>query len=321
MDSRRIGRSDLKTAPIALGSSVFGWTVPEGTAFDILDRFVARGFDLIDTADVYYLWANGNRGGESETIIGNWLKSRGGRDRVKIATKVGESFGDERQGLKRDYIMAGVEASLKRLQTDYIDLYQAHIDDPETPLDETLEAFDRLIEAGKARVIGASNYEALRLAAALETSAAKGLPRFESFQTLYNLYDRAVYEKELAPICRSQDLGVLTYRSLAQGFLTGKYRREDRPEGTRFAAWAGLGDRYLTPRNRDLAAAVEDFASVNGRSLLDIAFLWLLARPSVASVIAGATRPEQIAANAAAASAAPLTREELKTIEDLAKAA
>lgn len=291
MNSRRIGRSDLTTAPIALGSSVFGWTVSEETAFEILDRFVARGFDLIDTADVYYLWADGNKGGESETIIGNWLKSRGGRDRVKIASKVGESFGDERQGLKRDYIIAGVEASLKRLQTDYIDLYQAHIDDPETPLDETLEAFDRLIEAGKARVIGASNYEAPRLAAALETSAAKGLPRFESFQTLYNLCDRAVYEKELAPICQSQELGVLTYRSLAQGFLTGKYRA---------LASSGLSRRgstainYLNERGLRILAAVDAVAEAQGATPAQVALAWLIARPTVAAAIVSASRPEQM---------------------------
>lgn len=311
MDSRRIGRSDLKTAPIALGSSVFGWTVPEGTAFDILDRFVARGFDLIDTADVYYLWANGNRGGESETIIGNWLKSRGGRDRVKIATKVGESFGDERQGLKRDYIIAGVEASLKRLQTDYIDLYQAHIDDPETPLDETLEAFDRLIEAGKARVIGASNYEALRLAAALETSAAKGLPRFESFQTLYNLYDRAVYEKELAPICRSQDLGVLTYRSLAQGFLTGKYRAlassGQSPRGS-------TAINYLNERGLRILAAVDAVAEAQAATPAQVALAWLIARPTVAAAIVSASRPEQMDAVLDAATLA-LTSEQVAALD------
>lgn len=291
MNNRRIGRSDLTTAPIALGTSVFGWTVSRETAFDILDRFVARGFDLIDTADVYYLWADGNKGGESETIIGEWLKSRGGRDHVKIATKVGESFGDERQGLKRDYIIAGVEASLRRLGTDYIDLYQAHIDDPETPLDETLEAFARLIEAGKVRVIGASNYEAPRLTAALETSAAKGLPRFQSFQTLYNLYDRAVYEKELAPICQSQDLGVLTYRSLAQGFLTGKYRAlassSQSPRGS-------TAINYLNERGRRILAAVDMVAEAQGATPAQVALAWLIGRPAVAAAIVSASRPEQM---------------------------
>lgn len=311
MNKRRIGRSELETAPISLGTSVFGWTVPEAVAFGILDRFVARGFDLIDTADVYYLWADGNRGGESETIIGNWLKSRGQRDRVTIATKIGEDFGDGRRGLGRDYIVSGVEASLKRLGTDYIDLYQAHIDDPETPLDETLEAFDHLIKAGKVRVVGASNYEAGRLASALATSAAKGLPRFESFQTLYNLCDRAVFETELAQICEREALGVLTYRSLAQGFLTGKYR-EPANSGQSERGSTAIG--YLDDRGRRILAALDAVAAAHDATPAQVALAWLIARPGICAAIVSASRPEQVDAVLDAAGLV-LARDEIAALD------
>lgn len=291
MEKRRIGRSALEIAPISLGTSVFGWTVPESVAFDILDLFVDRGFDLIDTADVYYLWAEGNRGGESETIVGNWLKSRGGRDRVILATKVGEDFGDGRRGLRRDHIVSSVEASLKRLRTDYIDLYQAHIDDASTPLEETLEAFRLLIDAGKIRTIGASNYEPGRLAAALAASGAAGLPRFESFQTLYNLCDRPDFEAEIGPLCLREELGVLTYRSLARGFLTGKYRQAgDRAQSMR----GGDAIDYLDGRGRRILAALDAVAEAHGATPAQIALAWLIGRPGIAAAIVSASRPQQM---------------------------
>lgn len=291
MIKRRIGRSDLETAPIALGSSVFGWTVGESASFDILDRFVDRGFDLIDTADVYYLWAEGRQGGESETIIGNWLKSRGRRDRITLITKVGEAFADGRGGLRRDHIIASVEDSLRRLQTDHIDLYMAHIDDPKTPLDETLGAFDRLVASGKVRVIGASNYGSARLKEALTTSEALGISRFESFQTLYNLCDRAVFEQELGPLCRKEDLGVLSYRSLARGFLTGKYRQ---PDSQGQSPRGGEAISYLDDRGRRILQALDAVAGSSGATPAQVALAWLIARPGIASAIVSASSAEQM---------------------------
>jgi aryl-alcohol dehydrogenase-like predicted oxidoreductase len=298
MIKRRIGRSDLETAPIALGSSVFGWTESESTSFEILDCFVDHGFDLIDTADVYYLWAEGRQGGESETIIGNWLKSRGRRDRITLVTKVGEAFADGRGGLTRDHIVASVEGSLRRLQTDHIDLYMAHIDDPKTPLDETLGAFDRLIASGKVRVIGASNYGPARLNDALRTSESLGIPRFESFQTLYNLCDRAVFEKELGTLCRKEDLGVLTYRSLARGFLTGKYRQ---PDSQGQSPRGGVAISYLEDRGRRILQALDTVAGSSGATPAQVALAWLITRPGIASAIVSASSAEQMDSLLAAA--------------------
>ena len=221
-----LGKSGIEVAPLALGGNVFGWTADEPRSFEVLDAFVAAGFNLIDTADVYSKWIEGHTGGESETIIGTWLTRRGRRDDVIIATKVGLEMGATEKGLSRAYIFSAAERSLERLRTDYIDLYQAHIDDKETPLEETLGAFGDLIKAGKVRAIGASNYEADRLAAALAVSKASGLPRFETLQPWYNLYDRVAFEDGLAQLCRREGLGVIPYFGLASGFLTGKYRSE-----------------------------------------------------------------------------------------------
>src|SRR5262249_49547366 len=224
MKKRSLGNSGLEVAPLAFGGNVFGWTVDEQTSFRLLDAFVAAGFNLIDTADTYSRFAPGNRGGESETVIGKWLKQGDRRDKVVIATKVGSEMGSNKKGLSKAYIVEAVEDSLRRLQTDYVDLYQSHRDDPDTPVDETLQAYAQLIEQGKVRAIGASNYNAGRLSYALALSRRHELPRYECLQTEYNLYDRAEYEKTLEPVCIENGLGVLSYFSLASGFLTGKYR-------------------------------------------------------------------------------------------------
>ena len=226
MQMRALGNSGLDVAPLAFGGNVFGWTADEPTSFRLLDVFVAAGFNLIDTADVYSRWAPGNQGGESETIIGKWLKQGGKRDKVIVATKVGMEIGPDRKGLSRTYILRAVEDSLRRLQTDHIDLYQSHKDDETTPLEETLEAFAELIKQGKVRAIGASNYSAARLAESLKISRETGLPAYQCLQPHYNLCERAEFEPDLETVCQDAGLGVIPYYSLASGFLSGKYRSE-----------------------------------------------------------------------------------------------
>jgi aryl-alcohol dehydrogenase-like predicted oxidoreductase len=226
LQKRKLGSSELMVTPWALGANVFGWTADEATSFALLDGYVAAGGNFIDTADVYSTWVPGHQGGESEAIIGKWMKARGNRKQLIIATKVGMEMGPGRKGLAPAYIRQSVDASLQRLQTDYIDLYQSHEDDPKTPFEETLSTYADLIRAGKVRAIGASNYGAERLEEALKTSKAKGLPAYQSLQPQYNLYDREGYEEKLEPLCVSSGLGVLSYFSLARGFLTGKYRSE-----------------------------------------------------------------------------------------------
>jgi len=224
MEKRKLGKSSIEVAPLTFGTNVFGWTADQAMSFKLLDGFLAAGFNFIDTADVYARWVPGNSGGESETIIGHWLKSRGGRDKVIIATKFGIEMAPGKKGLSRAYMMQAVEDSLRRLQTDYIDLYQSHRDDPDTPIEETLAGYQELIKQGKIRVIGASNFTAPRLAASLETSARLGLPRYETLQPLYNLVERGEFEGELEALCLKETVGVIGYYSLANGFLTGKYR-------------------------------------------------------------------------------------------------
>lgn len=291
MNKRKLGNSGLEVAPLAFGGNVFGWTIDEATSFKLLDAFVASGCNLIDTADVYSKWAPGNKGGESETILGRWLKQCGNRDKVVIATKVGMEMGPERKGLSKAYILRAVEDSLKRLQTDYIDLYQSHVDDPDTPLDETLEAYAQLIKQGKVRAIGASNYGAERLASALQTSREHGYPAYQSLQPLYNLYDRKEYEDKLEPLCREKGLGVISYFSLASGFLTGKYRsaadlsKSARGEGIR---------KYLNERGFRILRAVDEVAKAYGSSPAGVALAWLIARPGITAPIASATTLEQL---------------------------
>lgn len=291
MERRQLGRSELRVAPLCFGGNVFGWTADEATSFRLLDRFVDAGLDFIDTADVYSVWVPGHVGGESETIIGNWLRQRGGRDKVVIATKVGSAMAPDRTGLSKAWITRAVEDSLRRLQTDHIDLYQSHYDDPATPIEETLGAYAELIAAGKVRVIGASNFTPARLAESLAISARDGLPRYESLQPEYNLYDRAGYEAELEPLCREHGVGVITYFSLARGFLTGKYRSEgdlgQSPRGE------GIG-KYLDARGRRILTALDEVAAQHRATPAQVALAWLIARPGITAPIASATSLAQL---------------------------
>ena len=292
MQKRTLGRSQILTAPLVLGGNVFGWTLDEPSSFRILDEFVGAGFEFIDTADVYSNFVPGNVGGESETIIGNWLQQRGNRNRVILATKVGMRMGPDMQGLSKAYIFRAVEDSLRRLKTDYIDLYQSHRDDPDTPLEETLQAYAELIRQGKVRAIGASNYEAPRLLEALDIAKRESLPRYESLQPLYNLYDRADYEGNLEAVCTRHGLGVITYFSLASGFLTGKYRTaEDLEKG---GARGGFVGRYLTPRGDKILRALDEVAASHRCAPASVALAWLMARPGVTAPIASATSSAQL---------------------------
>ncbi len=291
MEKRRLGNSGLEVAPLAFGGNVFGWTADEPTSFRLLDAFVAEGFDLIDTADAYSRWVPGNAGGESETIIGRWLKRTGKRDSVRIATKVGWEMGPGRKGLSAEYIMRSADESLRRLQTDYIDLYQAHLDDPDTPQEETLEAFARLVEQGKVRALGASNFSAERLSSSLEISEGRGLPRYESLQPLYNLYARAEFEEALEPLCLERNVGVICYSSLASGFLTGKYRSE--ADASKSPRGQGVQNRYMNARGFRILRALDEVAARLDSSPARVALAWLIARPSVTAPIASATSLEQ----------------------------
>jgi aryl-alcohol dehydrogenase-like predicted oxidoreductase len=291
MIKRRLGNSGLEAAPLAFGGNVFGWTADEPTSFRLLDAFVAAGFNLIDTANTYSRWVSGNKGGESETIIGSWLRQRPGvRDKVIIATKLGMDLGPGRTGLSKAVIRSELERSLERLNTDYIDLYQSHVDDPKTPLEETLEAYSQLIREGKVRAIGASNYTAQRLREALQVSAAHGFARYETLQPEYNLYHRDRFEGELADVCRSEGLGVIPYYSLASGFLTGKYRSEaDFGKSPR-----GQGAKeMLDDRGRRILAALDQVGREISASPAEISLAWLLAH-GVTAPIASATSIGQL---------------------------
>ncbi len=291
MKKRKIGDSGLEVSPLAFGGNVFGWTADETMSFRLLDAFVAEGFNLIDTADVYARWVQGLEGGESETIIGKWLKRSGKRQSVIIATKVGKEMGPDKKGLSRSYIFQAVEESLRRLQTDYIDLYQSHEDDTQTPLEETLDAFDRLIQAGKIRAIGASNFSAKRLAEALQVSEQSGYPRYQSLQPLFNLYDRADYEKDLEPLCREKGLAVISYFSLASGFLTGKYRSEaDLADRAR----ADIVKKYLNERGYRILEALDKVAQQHNVTPAQAALAWLIAQPTITAPITSATNLEQL---------------------------
>jgi aryl-alcohol dehydrogenase-like predicted oxidoreductase len=289
MIRRRLGRSALETAPIAFGGNVFGWTVDEPVSFALLDAFVDAGFNLIDTADGYSAWVPGNQGGESETIIGKWLARSGKRDKVLIATKVAKLA--RRPGLGAANIAMAVEDSLRRLQVDTIDLYQSHQDDPATPIEETLGAYAKLIEQGKVRAIGASNFSAARLGESLAIAKKYDLPRYESLQPEYNLVSRAGYEAELEPLIRKEDVGVISYYGLASGFLTGKYRSEaDLSKSPR-----GQGVRkYLDARGLGILAALDEVAQRHGATPAQVALAWLIARPGVTAPIASATSARQL---------------------------
>ena len=292
MKKRPLGRSGIEIAPLAFGANVFGWTVDEPSAFLLLDTFVDHGFNLVDTADVYSKWAPGNSGGESETVIGRWLRQGGGRrDKVVIATKVGMEMPGGKKGLAKKHILAAAEESLARLQTDRIDLYQSHNEDPAAPIEETLEAYAQLIRDGKVRAIGASNYSAASLAQALEASERGKLPRYESLQPLYNLYSRADFEMQLAPLCVEKGIGVIPYYGLASGFLTGKYRSEaDLAQSPR-----GQGvKKYLNERGMKILAALDEVAKSVRAKPSQVALAWLMARPAITAPIASATSVAQL---------------------------
>ncbi|MGJ4893295.1 aldo/keto reductase [Bradyrhizobium sp. HKCCYLRH3099] len=292
MKMRPLGRSGLNVPPLCFGCNVFGWTVDEAASFRLLDKVLESGLTFLDTADVYSRWVPGHTGGESETIIGKWMKQRGNRDKIILATKVGMDMGDGKVGLKADYIARAVEDSLRRLQTEFIDLYQSHKDDESTPQEETLAAYDRLIKAGKVRVIGASNFSAERLQAALDISKANNLPRYESLQPDYSLAERSVYEGALQRVCEQNEVGVITFFSLAAGFLTGKYRSEadfgKSPRGQR-----GI-PKYMNERGMRILAALDAVAAETGAQQASVALAWLLAKPSVTAPIASATKPEHV---------------------------
>ncbi len=300
MKLRELGRSGLMVSPLCFGGNVFGWTVDEATSFALLDAWLDAGFNFIDTADVYSAWAPGHVGGESETVIGRWFKATGKRDRVVLATKVGKPMGGDKKGLQPAYIRQAVEDSLRRLQTDRIDLYQSHDDDADTPLAETMVAFDALIKAGKVRAVGASNFTAPRLAAALQSSADNGLARYESLQPLYNPVDRAVFEDTLQPLCVAQGVGVINYYGLAAGFLTGKYRQpadaDKSPRGKTVVA------RYLNERGLRVLAGLDEVAARHGAKTTtgQVALAWQMLQPAIVAPIASATTLAQLAELAAA---------------------
>jgi aryl-alcohol dehydrogenase-like predicted oxidoreductase len=291
LQKRRLGRTDLDIAPLVLGGNVFGWTADEKTSFDMLDRFIEGGLNAVDTADSYSRWVSGNKGGESETIIGKWMKSRGNRDKVVIVTKVGSDMGQGKKDLSAAYIAKAAEDSLKRLQVDEIDLYLSHWPDDTVPYDETLGAYEKLMKAGKVRNIGCSNLDAGRLEAALKVASQKKLPRYEVLQPEYNLYDRSSFDGQLRDLCMKEEIGVITYFSLAKGFLSGKYRSEadlgKSPRGDGIA-------KYLDSRGKRILAALDAVSARHNAKQAEVALAWIIARPGVTAPISSATTIEQV---------------------------
>jgi aryl-alcohol dehydrogenase-like predicted oxidoreductase len=319
VELRNLGRSGIRVGPLAFGGNVFGWTADEATSFRLLDAFVDAGLNLIDTADAYSSWAPGNKGGESETIIGNWLKRSGKRDKVVIATKVGWEMPGrvQRKDLSAAWIREEVENSLRRLQIDVIDLYQSHHDDLETPQEETLAAHAELVKAGKVRAIGASNFSAERLASALKISEEKGLPRYETLQPNYNLYERSLFEGPLEDLCRREGLGVINYFSLASGFLTGKYRSEADLSKSARGGDGRMKDR-LNPRGLRILDALDQVAKAHGVKPASVALAWLIARPSITAPIASATKLEQLD-DLFAATRLTLAADEIRLLDEASK--
>jgi aryl-alcohol dehydrogenase-like predicted oxidoreductase len=298
METRTLGTTNLQVAPLMLGGNVFGWTIDAETSFRILDAFVDAGFNFIDTADVYSAWKPGNAGGgQSETILGQWFARSGKRDKVVLATKVGMDLGDGKKGLSSKYIIQAAEASLKRLQTDHIDLYQSHTDDQSVPLEETLNAYRALIEQGKVTIIGASNYKAGRLREAIDLSAREGLPTYQTLQPEYNLYDRQDFEQNLQPVAQELNLGVIPYFSLASGFLTGKYKSRAETEGKNRGSRV---QKYFDDRGMKILKALDEVAQETGAAQATISLAWLLAQPTILAPIASATSTEQLQALIAA---------------------
>ena len=292
MLKRKLGRTDLDVSVLCFGGNVFGWTTDAAQSAAVLDAFVEAGGNFVDSADVYSRWVPGNSGGESEVILGQWMKDRGNRQTIVVATKLGSPMGEGKRGLSKAYMVQAVEDSLKRLQTDYIDLYQAHQDDKETPLEETMAAFDDLVQQGKVRWIGASNYSAARLAEANAVAAKGGWTRYESIQPAYHLLQRSDYEAELEPLCQKDEIGVITYSSLASGFLTGKYQPgAELPKSGRAS---GVQQRYMNERGWAILAAVEEVAKRLGATPAQMALAWIAQRPGMTGPIASATTPAQL---------------------------
>ncbi|MDR6287705.1 aryl-alcohol dehydrogenase-like predicted oxidoreductase [Inquilinus ginsengisoli] len=316
MELRNLGRSGIRVGPLAFGGNVFGWTADEATSFRLLDAFVDAGLNLIDTADCYSSWAPGNKGGESETIIGNWLKRSGKRDKVVVTTKVGWEMPGrvQRKDLSGAWIREEVEHSLRRLQIDVIDLYQSHHDDLETPQEETLAAHAELIKAGKVRAIGASNFSAERFASALKLSE-QGLPRYETMQPRYSLIDRSGYEGALEDLCRREEIGVITYSSLGSGFLSGKYRSE--ADLAKSVRGGGMKDRF-NARSLGVLGALDKVAEAHGVRPATVALAWLIARPGITAPIASATTLEQLD-DLLAATRLTLAADEIRLLDDAGK--
>jgi aryl-alcohol dehydrogenase-like predicted oxidoreductase len=311
MQKRRLGRTDLEIAPLVLGGNVFGWTADVPTSFALLDRFVGAGLNAIDTADVYSAWASGNKGGESERIIGDWMDSRGNRNQMIVITKVGSPMGEGKKGLSQRYIAEAVEASLKRLRTDHIDLYLSHWPDAETPHEESLRAYESLVKQGKVRSFGASNYDAELLQASLDAAKAKGLPRYDVLQPEYNLVDRSAFEGPLRDLCIAEDIGVITYFSLAKGFLSGKYRSEgDLGKSAR----GGGVKAYLNERGERILAALDQVSAGRGVRQAEVALAWLIGKAGVTAPIASATSIAQIESLIRAASLT-LSEDEMSALD------
>ncbi|WHZ41745.1 aldo/keto reductase [Rahnella bonaserana] len=313
MSKRELGRSGIQVPLLTFGGNVFGWTVDQTASFNLLDALLDHKLNFIDTADVYSSWVEGNKGGESETIIGNWLKKTGKRDQIILATKVGKPMGEGKVGLSPRYIKEAVEASLKRLQTDYIDLYQSHDDDADTPLAETMAAFDALIKEGKVRAVGASNYSAPRLAEALKVSQENGLARYETLQPQYNLYDRKVYEEALEKVVTDNSLGVINFYGLAAGFLTGKYRTK--ADAGKSKRGESVIARCLNERGLKVLAGLDQVAEKHGAQPGQVALAWQIARPGIASPIVSATSLQQLNELAQAATL-KLDDADIKTLND-----
>ncbi|MCF0055977.1 aldo/keto reductase [Dyadobacter sp. CY356] len=291
MEKRKLGNSDIEIAPLVFGGNVFGWTTDDNRTFELLDAFVDAGFNAVDTADVYSAWVPGNQGGESETAIGKWFKKSGKRDSIILATKVASEMGPGKKGLSKKYILEAVESSLKRLQTDYIDLYQSHYDDPETAVEETLEAYNELVKSGKVRIIGASNFPIPRLEESIKVSQQENLAVYQTFQPEFNLFDRQDFEQNIAPFTVDNNLSVISYFSLASGFLSGKYRSKDDLKGSKRS---GMVEKYLNGRGFKILAALDEISAEYGSNPATISLAWLIAHPAVTAPIASATTLDQL---------------------------
>lgn len=312
MEKRQLGNSDLYIAPLVLGGNVFGWTIDEQKSFAIMDSFADKGFNCIDTADVYSRWAPGNKGGESETIIGKWMKARGNHEKMVVATKVGSDMGQGHKDISEQYILKAVEASLQRLQTDCIDLYFTHWDDDKTPVEETLSAYDKLIKAGKVKWIGASNLSPQRLQASLDAHKNKGLPKYEVFQPEYNLYDRQSFEQGVGLVCKENNIGVVCYYSLASGFLSGKYRSgQDLGKSVR----GGGVKKYLNERGMRILQVLDAISSKHDTAPSAVALAWLMNKPAITAPIASATKESHLQSFADAA-ALQLDKEDMQQLDE-----